>query len=313
MAVEIPRGVLDGETARINALTKRGQQAVKTQLKRLAQAYYNDDGVIDAADVARLRQAATELVTEVAQVLTDDAASVAASTYDEIRAGSRVSTPFLATSDNAFDPDALDGASRAMAESIVESGSADTYISEMSTRLGYEIARAAGECTMRNGRRDPAKPKFARVPSGAETCPFCVMLASRGFVYSRGGAMSHYHDGCDCRIVPGFKLTRIRGYDVAELYKQYAGMMSDGTLNNGALRASADRANARAKLTMAVTDNAGLMKRYLRESKSLEDLQSRMADISKSLGGLDKAASARYRAEFGDVAAEVADSLGNGS
>ena len=59
--------------------------------------------------------------------------------------------------------------------------------------------------------------RYARVPSGFETCAFCFMLSSRGFVYhsemtARG--LHGYHAHCDCIIVPGAKgRTRIDGYD----------------------------------------------------------------------------------------------------
>ena len=49
--------------------------------------------------------------------------------------------------------------------------------------------------------------RFARVPTGFETCTFCLMLASRGAVYytrESAGEFSHYHRRCDCKVVPGF-------------------------------------------------------------------------------------------------------------
>ena len=46
----------------------------------------------------------------------------------------------------------------------------------------------------------------ARRPSGAKTCDFCLMLASRGPVYGTaedaGGYANRYHDDCDCIPVP---------------------------------------------------------------------------------------------------------------
>lgn len=50
---------------------------------------------------------------------------------------------------------------------------------------------------------------WARVLTGARSCAFCAMLASRGPVfrsdkqalYRGGGSMSAYHDGCDCIAV----------------------------------------------------------------------------------------------------------------
>ena len=62
---------------------------------------------------------------------------------------------------------------------------------------------------LRNARRDRGDGvRFARVPTGAETCSFCFMLATRGAVYwtrATAGEMSKFHHRCDCKIVPGFK------------------------------------------------------------------------------------------------------------
>lgn len=48
---------------------------------------------------------------------------------------------------------------------------------------------------------DPLRPRYARVPSGAVTCLFCAMLASRGAVYASedsAGGSRKFHDHCDC-------------------------------------------------------------------------------------------------------------------
>lgn len=80
---------------------------------------------------------------------------------------------------------------------------------------------------------------WARVPTGAETCGFCWMLASRGPVYkSASGAgakisqqdalfktadgtfssedMNQWHSGCDCKIVPVFRTDSWSGKDKAD-------------------------------------------------------------------------------------------------
>src|SRR5690606_27044808 len=79
---------------------------------------------------------------------------------------------------------------------------------------------------------DPVRPGWARVATGRETCGFCLMLVSRGPVYTSaraagfGGSdreaisaarqaaagntafmdahMREWHTGCDCRVVPVF-------------------------------------------------------------------------------------------------------------
>ncbi|MDR1447693.1 MAG: hypothetical protein LBI63_01835 [Candidatus Ancillula sp.] len=72
--------------------------------------------------------------------------------------------------------------------------------------------------------KDRACEKFARVPRGAKTCAFCIMLASRGFVYknkSRAGDVQKFHSVCDCTVVSSW--TRkddplIKGYKL-DAYK----------------------------------------------------------------------------------------------
>lgn len=69
---------------------------------------------------------------------------------------------------------------------------------------------------------------WARVLTGAESCGFCAMLASRGPIYKtektaqrRGKNQEEdkYHDGCDCLIVPVFDPNDwigMRAYDELE-------------------------------------------------------------------------------------------------
>ncbi len=65
-------------------------------------------------------------------------------------------------------------------------------------------------------KKRKSRVRFARVPAGGETCPFCLMLASRGAVYyseETAGANSHYHAHCRCQIVPSWDDAAIEGYD----------------------------------------------------------------------------------------------------
>ena len=82
----------------------------------------------------------------------------------------------------------------------------------------YFSERGANDTMTVLGRADAKKlgnkVRFARVPTGTTTCPYCLMLASRGFVYgSELKAMNANHRNCDCRIVEGFEGMTIEGYD----------------------------------------------------------------------------------------------------
>lgn len=65
--------------------------------------------------------------------------------------------------------------------------------------------------------------RFARVPLG-DTCSWCIMLASRGYVYateSRAGQMVKFHGDCDCQVVPSDGI-EVAGYDPDALYEIYS-------------------------------------------------------------------------------------------
>lgn len=135
------------------------------------------------------------------------------------------------------------------------------------SRAGYEISAASGQTMYANGVRDGRRVRFARMASGAETCQFCLMLASRGFVYTSeeaAGYQGHYHANCDCVVVPQFaKDARYEGYDPdAEYVRWQDAMRADAegrASRNGTsvdeeleiirrnLEKSAERARRRAK------------------------------------------------------------------
>lgn len=67
---------------------------------------------------------------------------------------------------------------------------------------------------------------WARVPTGAETCAFCRMLASRGAVYrsrETAGGGKRYHGRCDCTptLVGRDGSGMPEGYNPDALYDQY--------------------------------------------------------------------------------------------
>lgn len=90
-------------------------------------------------------------------------------------------------------------------------------------RFVRAMVRTSARATMRQAiRRDPSRPKWARVPSGAKTCAFCTMLAGREYAYNTAetaGLGRHYHPDCDCAIVPSWGKTKITGYE-PERYKR---------------------------------------------------------------------------------------------
>lgn len=67
---------------------------------------------------------------------------------------------------------------------------------------------------------------YARVPTGARTCTYCMMLASRGFAYhTESTAQDGDHRMCDCLIVPGrYGMDSIEGIDKEAQYNCWRDM-----------------------------------------------------------------------------------------
>lgn len=93
------------------------------------------------------------------------------------------------------------------------------------------LRQAQRDTINESARLDPAplRVRVARVPMGTETCAFCLVLASRGYVYrslaSAGGDGydDRYHDFCDCEpdITWSGNPELPSGYDPGDLFERY--------------------------------------------------------------------------------------------
>ena len=199
--MQVPRAALEYLTREVNGLSADAQEKVGRIL-----------GSLDWSDVAGSRAVLVQAMREVLVSHAELSAQAAAEFYDLVREQA-VGEPLGAEADGGYEPEATEGAVRAFVQGIVEGGSVERFNREVLDRVDRDVKRAANVSVARNAARDPLGPRYARVPSGAETCEFCLMLASRGFVYRTDGAAGHAHPGCDCRVVPGFPGTEVEGYD----------------------------------------------------------------------------------------------------
>ena len=104
-------------------------------------------------------------------------------------------------------------------------GNTAATISALDTKLDKWI-KQAGRDTI-SASADRHNIAWARVPSGAKTCSFCLVMASRGAVYGRewaaGGRGHDYHGDCDCQVVAVRSADDLpEGYDPDELYDLYS-------------------------------------------------------------------------------------------
>lgn len=186
---------------------------------RLVSSYI---GAFPDASVSEARAFAVESVTDVVSAYGDAVATCAADLYDQMAesAGVELAPAVLDTSDVAG---FIEKEIRYQARLLVD-GDISGFAEAVAKKAKYQTQRRANSTMMRNAERDGLR--YARVPMGAETCTFCMMLASRGFVYKSAktaGEGVHYHDGCRCKVVPSFsrrgKATTVEGYDPNALYR----------------------------------------------------------------------------------------------
>ena len=93
-------------------------------------------------------------------------------------------------------------------------GNRGAFVDSIADGSRYFAERGANDTMAHFASVDKGDVRFARVPTGATTCPYCLMLASRGFVYrSEANALNANHRHCDCRIVEGFAGMEVEGYE----------------------------------------------------------------------------------------------------
>lgn len=84
------------------------------------------------------------------------------------------------------------------AGSLFGEGGAALFMTQIAGTTQRLVSQRGRDTIFSSARRDPVRTMVARVPSGAETCRFCVMIASRGAVYDTDTGMGRFHNNCDC-------------------------------------------------------------------------------------------------------------------
>ena len=160
------------------------------------------------ATVAEKREAAKLIMEGFVQAY-DDKAAVFASQWYDYRAeqgGARLKQAVTMT---VYEPGSVDDVARYQAKKLAKEGDA-AFARACGEFARNDAFRSLNETIIANVGRDRDKgAMFARVPTGTETCTFCLMLASRGAVYhtrKTAGEWRHFHRGCDCKVVPSFEV-----------------------------------------------------------------------------------------------------------
>lgn len=179
------------------------------------------------ASVAQIRNYTLDAINDAVNVFGGQSMLVANDFFEEIarNEGVDVETDFY----SSFDISLAESKVRYFARDIVN-GDIATFDGKVQDLTSFYVKREAFCNLAKNYEKNGLR--YARVPSGRETCGFCFMLASRGFVYwseeDAGGAGHKFHSNCDCVIVPGFHKSsgvnedeQIEGYKPSKLKERY--------------------------------------------------------------------------------------------
>ena len=206
--MQIPRSYIEGYSNALNQISSRARESLSSALMQI-------DYDMPIADI---RNAVITVMQAACGASSTMSARLAADFYDGLRASFGIADEYKAVPDSQRVPEATSGAVRAFVQDLVDNKPLEQFVGKCTDRIDYETRKAANECVASNAKNDPKKPRWARIPTGIETCKFCIMLASRGFVYHTEETASHAHANCDCRIVPSWdKSPTVQGYD-PELY-----------------------------------------------------------------------------------------------
>lgn len=207
--------------ARLPAANDVVAAAVEAELRLLL-------GRVDFSDPVAAREVLFEVVPPLVAKWGDVAATVAAEWFEAFRVVEGVSGAFRA---QLAAPVPVEQINARLGFATRESGHLFAgrlvELGKFLSLIANEYALKPGHDTvMYNAMRDNAA--FARVPEPG-ACKWCLMLASRGFVYSRRTVDQtkdgeRYHGNCRCHAMPVYDETRARveyGYDPDRLYDEY--------------------------------------------------------------------------------------------
>lgn len=211
--MELSQETLNTYDSRLLALEDKAYSGVYNRVLAYINKFPN-------AGVADIREYAIECVDAIANIYGNAAGTCAANLYDELT--EQTGQKYKAATVNSSDISSYIKKEAHYQAGKLVLGDSLEFAQQMAMCAKDQVARCANQTMKENAKRD--KIRYARVPMGGETCKFCIMLASRGFVYTSSktaGEGNHYHSNCRCKVVPAFKGITIQGYDTDKLYKQW--------------------------------------------------------------------------------------------
>lgn len=246
-------------TRYVNKLSDISDKAANEMLK-----YIHERGGLESVDRHELIDFAYGVTTKYGE----GAAALTAQFYDTIASANKASVPAAVPAETATISE--------VAKAI--NGTLKTGNEEIIVNSAGRLVKMAGvDTTMQNALRDGAE--WAWIPQG-DTCPFCLMLASRDWQPAskkaiKNGHAEHIHANCDCTYAIRFdKNTNVAGYTPKRYLRMY---------ENAKGSTPREKLNSMRKSAMAKTDKPEINVESIVKGKgtpsSAVSLQNRLEEV----------------------------------
>lgn len=211
--MKINRTFLDQVTKRLDVVSASGRSTIEQIMLSAPEGFDYDE----------LFAYVCEQYLPIAKACADNAAVLGANAYDTYRE-MEVGSALGALPDSGFDDFDTMNAVGAFVNDACDQGDMSILVDMLGRRIDAQVMRSYTNSQVVNSKGDPMHPRFARIPSGINTCDFCRALAGHGFFYTSketagddGGKFNTFHDFCRCQVVPEFsaeaRQLEVEGYD----------------------------------------------------------------------------------------------------
>lgn len=180
-------------------------RAANSELSRRAQETL--EGFFRSLDLTRpelARDALLQFMPALTAQYGSVAATLAAEMYEEMRSQSGATGSFRASLAPSVPAVQVEGKVRSLADALW-TPTPGSLLGSLLLSADKYVKQPGRDTTALNARREGAR--WARVPTGAKTCSWCLILASRDAVYltkksaAKGKDGEHYHGACDCQAI----------------------------------------------------------------------------------------------------------------
>lgn len=208
------------DVRRINAANRQIVDLAQQDLRRLW-------ATLDTGNAMAVREALEDLLPDLVLAYGELSATVAADWYDEMRAQAGAPGRYTALLAPPFAAEAVRANARwAIGPLFSADPDPDAALGRLESESDRMVLQPGRDTRTLSAKRDPAKPRFARVPTSPKPCAFCTALASRGPVYwsqEAAGGTSDFHSSCNCEVVQVYDGQGLpEGYEPDALYQSYA-------------------------------------------------------------------------------------------